>query len=87
MGVLFDAVRIKAGKGALFLNGEKIAEIPPGGITITVADESTPTITEEQYAYFRGRRNRPGVYMREEPVRPARKEQSDYESQDQRHSG
>lgn len=81
MGVLFNSVRLKAGKGVLFLNGEKIAEIPPGEITMTIADESTP-ITEEQYAYFRGRRYRPGVYMREEPAGPDRKEKSDHESQD-----
>lgn len=77
MGILFNAVRIKAGKGTLFLNGEKIAE---SEATMICGDEITP-FTEEQYAYFRDRRYRTGVYMREEPVRPVRKEQSDHESQ------
>lgn len=83
MGILFDAVRIKAGKGitpAMIRTRAVIGaalsvepKIRQGVVTMVGLDESTP-ITEEQYAYILDRAVRPGVYMREEPVRPARKE-------------
>lgn len=92
MGILVDAVQIKAEKGitpAMIRIGSVIGaamavepKIRQGAVTMVALDERTP-ITEEQYAYFRDRRYRPGVYMREEPAyRPDRKEQSDHESQD-----
>ena len=76
MGILFDSVQ--AGKGALFLNGEKVAEIPAGEATMIAQEERSITVGGHPSSIW----YLPGVYMREEPVRPDRKEQSDHESQD-----
>lgn len=92
MGILFDAVRIKAGKGitpAMIRTGSVIgaalaveSKIGQGAASIVALDEESTTITKEQYAYFHGRKLRPGIHMREEPARAVgRKEQSDHESQ------
>lgn len=73
MGILFDAVRIKAGKGTLFLNGEKIAEVE--NVEFTMKEERSLVRTLSI-------RYRPGAYMREEPAySPDRKEKSDHEGQ------
>ena len=67
MGILFDAVKFKAGKGVLVENGKEVLKFEVG-----------IPITER-----RSIRYRPGIYMREEPARAVgRKEQSDHESQD-----
>lgn len=92
MGILFDAVRIKAGKGitpAMIRTGSVIgasmaveSKIGQGAVSIVALDEESTTITEEQYAYILDRAVRPGIYMREEPAYTvSRKEQSDHESQ------
>ena len=84
MGILFDAVRIKAGKGitpAMIRTGAVIGaalavepKIRQGAVTMVALDEESATITKEQYAYILDRAVRPGMYMREEPVRPSRRE-------------
>ena len=72
VGILYESVRIKAGNGTLFLNGEKICEVQDVQFTMEKAHDEPRTLAA---------RYRPGIYMREEPAHPVgRKEQSDHES-------